>query len=167
MEFSRRISQLLHEDHAETISLIEMLEDMIAKARKNAPDINDAAVKKTLEKSAAMIDHELNHHFSFEEDELFTRLEEAGDASIGEHLREEHAAILPLGENVATLAAQALNESFTQESWAEFRNLAGELIERMLSHIQKEEMSLLPMLEDLLEPEMDMELAEAFELSQQ
>ena len=162
MEFTRRISQLLHEDHAATIALIEAQENMIAAARATPPDANDPKIRETLESTAALIDHEVRHHFTFEEDELFTRLEEAGDVGIGMHLREEHAAILPLGERVGALAAAALEKGFDAASWAEFRNNAGELIERMLAHIQKEEMALLPILDDLLDGETDMELSELF-----
>ena len=63
--------------------------------------------------------------FAFEEDELFTRLAEMGDAEIGEHLRDEHRAILPVGEQVATLARTALSEGFTDQSWPQFKVLAG------------------------------------------
>lgn len=163
MNFSCRIAQLLHEDHRETIGLIEMLEDMVGRARRKTPDANDPTVRKVLEKTAGMIAHETRHHFAFEEDELFTRLEAAGDVGIGAHLREEHSAILPLGERTEALANAALADGFTDASWAEFRTLTGELTERMLAHIQKEEMALLPMLDDLLDPETDMALSMAFD----
>lgn len=162
MDFSRRTAQLLHEDHMGTIALVEALEDMIARARRSVPDTSDATVRATLSKSAEMIERELQSHFAFEEDELFSRLEDAGDVGIGAHLREEHAAILPIGEVVAQAAAKALLEGFSDEEWRSFRDSAGELIERMLSHIQKEEMALLPMLDDLLDAETDMALSEAF-----
>lgn len=162
MDFTSRIAQLIHEDHSETIALIESLEEMVAKARRNTPDVNDPQVSKTLKKAAEMIAHETRGHFHFEENNLFPLLEEAGDVAIGAHLREEHASILPLGERAETLANDALANGFTDESWKEFRNLTGEMTERMLSHIQKEEMALLPLLEDLLDPETDMELSEAF-----
>ena len=162
MNFSSRIAQLIHEDHSETITLIELLEDMVAKAGRKTPDVADDVVSKTLKKTADLIVHETRHHFQFEENRLFPILEEAGDQAIGAHLREEHAAILPLGEQVEALATAALAEGFDDNSWANFRNLTGEMTERMLAHIQKEEMALLPLLEDLLDPETDMELSEAF-----
>ena len=162
MDFSSRIAQLIHEDHSETIALIELLEEMVVKARRKTPDASDPQVSKTLQKTAAMIAHETRGHFNFEETMLFPILEEAGDVAIGAHLREEHASILPLGERVETLASAALTDGFNDASWAEFRNLTGEMTERMLAHIQKEEMALLPLLEDLLDPETDMELSQAF-----
>ena len=166
MDFERRIAQLLHEDHRETIALIEMLEDMIARAKRTTPDVGDASVRTALEKTSELVVQEIRHHFSFEEDELFTRLEAAGDVAIGAHLREEHQAILPLGERVSALAVEALRDGFTGQGWAEFRSLTGELTERLLAHIQKEEMALLPMLDELLDPETDMMLSEAFASTQ-
>ncbi|MFQ5623127.1 MAG: hemerythrin domain-containing protein [Paracoccaceae bacterium] len=166
MEFSRRTAQLLHEDHRDTIAIVEMLEDMIAQTKRATPDVGDGSVRRTLEKTSTMVAHEVSHHFGFEEDELFTRLADAGDVGIGEHLREEHRVILPLGEQVAALAGQALANGFTGQSWAEFRSLAGELAERMLTHIQKEEMALLPMLDELLDPETDMQLSETYASAQ-
>lgn len=162
MSFQRRTAQMLHEDHQATIVVIEALDQLIAKAKRKAPDVNDPTIHRTLKNVAGAIREEISVHFAFEEDELFTRLEEAGDVGIGEHLREEHAAILPLGEQVSTLAAQALETGFTEAAWTDFRAHAAELIERMFAHIQKEEMALLPMLDDLLDSETDMELATAY-----
>jgi len=163
MEFSRRTAQLLHEDHANTIALLEDLDAVIRKAGRRTPDANDAGTRATLSKAASVIDREIRNHFSFEENELFTRLEEAGDVGIGAHLREEHAALLPLGDKVGQGAAEALASGFSDESWKAFRDRAGQLIEMMFAHIQKEEMGLLPAIEDLLDPEEDMELSLGFE----
>lgn len=163
MEFTRRTAQLLHDDHAATIALIEEIDDVLRRAGRAAPDTSGAAIRKTLTRAAAMIEREIRGHFDFEETELFPRLEEAGDVGIGAHLREEHAALLPLGEEIARLAATALAEGFSEDGWKAFRDRAGQLIEMMYAHVQKEEMGLLPALEDLLDPEEDMELAESFE----
>ncbi len=159
MDFTRRTAQLLHEDHQATINVLEALDQMIAKARRKVPDISDPSVLKTLQMAASAIEEETSQHFTFEEEELFTRLEEMGDVGIGQHLRGEHQAMLPLGVAVAQMAREAIENGFDEQTWPPFRNTAGELIERMFAHIQKEEMALLPALEDLLDPETDMELA--------
>jgi len=166
MEFSRRTAQLLHEDHQATMAVIESLEDMLARAKRAVPDVNDPVTRKTLQQAAEIIDQEIGSHFSFEETELFPRLADYGDVGIGLHLTEEHRAMLPVAEQVAHIGREALEGAFTDQSWADFKSLAGELIERMLSHIQKEEMALLPMLDELLDLETDMELAEAYSLNQ-
>lgn len=159
MNFSCRIAQLLHEDHMATIAMIEQLEQMIMAAGRSRPDVNDPAVSRTLKAASASIEHEVESHFTFEENELFTRLAEAGDVGIGEHLRSEHTAMRGLSGQVALAARRALEGGFTDEGWKSFRSLAGQLIERMLAHIQKEEMALLPMLDELLDVETDMLLA--------
>jgi hemerythrin-like domain-containing protein len=165
MEFSRRTAQLLHEDHRATVAMVEALEDLIARSRRGIPDVTEARTREILERTATALEQEIRGHFAFEENELFTRLEEFGDVGIGEHLREEHQAILPLGEEIVASAGAALNDGYTEASWQVFRSRSGELIERMLAHIQKEEMALLPMLDDLLDPETDMQLAEAYSLN--
>jgi hemerythrin-like domain-containing protein len=162
MDFQRRIPQLLHEDHQATIAVIEALDDLLARARKSAPDMTAPDTIRTLTQVANAIREEISSHFAFEENELFTRLEEAGDVGIGMHLREEHKVLLPLGRQVSELAAQALQDGFDPAGWDRFRDLSAELIERMFAHIQKEEMALLPMLDDLLEAQDDMELASAY-----
>ncbi len=162
MTFSRRTAQLLHEDHQETITVIEALDQLIAKSRKKAPDTGDAMVKKAISQAADKLEEEVNRHFDFEETELFTRLEEMGDVGIGVHLREEHRALSPLCHSVAEQARVALQNGFDDATWNEFRTIAAELIERMFAHIQKEEMALVPALEDLLDPETDMELSAAY-----
>jgi hemerythrin-like domain-containing protein len=162
MEFSRRTAQLLHEEHRATIAMIEGLENMIARAKRTAPDVSDPEIRKILEQVNLTIEQDVRSHFAFEEAELFTRLAEFGDSAIGDHLTDEHRAMLPLAEQVATIATASMSSGFSDQSWTEFKGLTGELIERMLAHIQKEEMALLPMLEELLDPETDMELAEIY-----
>ncbi len=162
MSFARRTAQLLHEDHQATIAVVEGLEDLIARARSKTPDTSDPKVRKALENASGTIEEEIGNHFSFEEQELFTRLEEMGDVGIGEHLRSEHEVLLPLGRRVADMARSALTEGFSDDGWSAFRQSAGELIERMFAHIQKEEMALLPMLEEILDDETDMELATSY-----
>lgn len=166
MNFSRRTAQLLHEDHQATVTVIEALEDLIVRAKRKVPDTNDPISRDILQKAAQMIEQEIGSHFSFEEKELFTRLSAMGDVGIGEHLTEEHQAILPVAEKVASLAQDAIKGGFSEQSWALFKSNAGELIERMLAHIQKEEMALLPLVDELLDPETDMELAETYSLNQ-
>ena len=113
MSFSRRTAQLLHEDHQATVAVIESLDQMIAKARKKAPDTSDPAVQKTLRSAGTAIEEEVSQHFAFEENELFTRLEEMGDVGIGEHLRSEHRALLPVGQSLADLSRTALTDGLS------------------------------------------------------
>ena len=61
----------------------------------------------------------------------------------------------PEHQQTLTTATDTGNGSFTQET----RALGLELAERLVSHVQKEEMSLLPALEDILDEGTDHELA--------
>ena len=162
MQFARRTAQLLHEDHRTSLSMIEELEQLLARARRRPPNVNDPSTNEVLSRIAASIEQEVRDHFAFEEEQIFTRLADIGESDIGDHLHEEHQAILPVGERVSTLARQALKDGFTDTSWSEFKMTAGELAERLLAHIQKEEMALLPVLEELLDPETDLELADRY-----
>ncbi len=162
MLLTRRTAQLLHEDHRATMGMIEQLETLIAKAGRGVPDVGDPVTNSFLKRLASAIETEVRDHFAFEENELFTRLSAFGDAEIGQHLSDEHRAILPLGEQVTSLARASLASGFDQQSWHAFKVPAGELIERLLAHIQKEEMALLPMLDELLDAETDFALSESY-----
>lgn len=162
MDFQRGICRMLHEEHRETIEAMDALEDLLARGRRGVPDLDDDATRKLLARLAGMIEDEVRNHFRFEEGELFTRLAAQGDEAIGEHLTEEHNAILPVGERVAEIAREAVANGMGEAEWEEFRALGAELIERMLSHIQKEEMALLPLLEGTLEAGEDLELVTSY-----
>jgi len=67
--------------------------------------------------------------------------------------------ILPLARRLAELARRFREGGLSEELWAEFHALGAELDERLVAHIQKEDMGLLPALDDLLEEETDDRLA--------
>jgi iron-sulfur cluster repair protein YtfE (RIC family) len=64
----------------------------------------------------------------------------------------------PLGLRLAALARAASAAGFDEASWAEFRKTGQELCERLLGHVQKEEMALLPLLEDTMDAETEAKL---------
>jgi iron-sulfur cluster repair protein YtfE (RIC family) len=146
MEFNRRISRRLHEEHAATLALWGRLESVLAAGR------HDAALLKS---AAASLERELDRHFRFEEAELFPRLAEAGESDIGELLREEHETIRAAGIRFIALAKE---DSLSKD----LRTLGLELAERLVSHVQKEEMALLPALDDFIDEETDHELDSAY-----
>jgi iron-sulfur cluster repair protein YtfE (RIC family) len=146
MELNRQISRRLHEEHAATLALWSRLEASLA-ANKAEPAL--------LRSAAAALHDELERHFAFEEDELFPRLAAAGEADIGALLAEEHAAIREAGREFIALVKNGTAD-------ARLRPLGLELAERLIAHVQKEEMSLLPSLDDLLDEESDGELTLAY-----
>lgn len=146
MEFERAISRRLHEEHGATLALWGRVEQSLA---SGAPD---AALMR---EAAAALAGEIERHFEFEEAQLFPRLAAAGEGDIAELLTEEHAAIRAAAARFLALAPR-------DPPPAALRPLAFELAERLVSHVQKEEMSLLPALDDLLDEAADRELQLAY-----
>lgn len=153
MFYSRQTSLRLHEEHLATIQLWGRLEQSIA-ARVPEDEL-DALLRNC---SAALAD-EVTRHFEFEEKELFTRLAQAGDRDIAELLAEEHETIRSAARALRELLALPQRDAAARQ---QLRTLALELAERLVAHVQKEEMALLPALEDLIDEETDRELALAY-----
>jgi hemerythrin-like domain-containing protein len=162
MNFTNRISQVLHEEHRATIALMERLEQLVARHRAKAPDRDDRIVAQLLSDLSTGVQAEVERHFDFEEGQLFPYLEAAGDDAIGAHLASEHEAMRPLGLQLAGLAREASSQGFDQARWDEFRRIGLELCERMLAHVQKEEMALLPLLDEVMDPESEARLYESY-----
>ena len=159
--FSNRISQTLHDEHRATVALMERLNRLIASNRRSPPNMKDAAVAQFLRDLAGGVEAETNRHFDFEEQHLFTYLQ-SGDEAIGAHLTDEHSAMRPLGQRLSALARAAEAGGFDNASWEEFRRLGMELCERMLAHVQKEEMALLPLIEDAMDSDTETQLYDAY-----
>ena len=149
MELSRHISRRLHEEHEATLALWSRLEASLAANKADAALVRSAA---------AALAQELDRHFAFEESELFPRLAAGGEGDIGELLAEEHAVIREAGRAFIALAKDAPADP-------KLRALGLELAERLVAHVQKEEMSLLPALEDLLDEDADRELISNYTMS--
>lgn len=160
--FTNRISQTFHEEHRATIALVERLEQLMARHRRGLPDTKDRAITQLLSDLSAGVEAEVERHFAFEEKRLFTYLAEIGDTEISGHLTDEHNAMRPLGRRVALIARDASARGFSEESWTEFCRLGQELAERMLAHIQKEEMALLPLLDEMIDAEADTQLCQDY-----
>lgn len=163
MNYTNRVSQTLHDEHRATIALMERLEQLLARHRHgNPPDTADNATARLLGDLATAIEAEIERHFDFEEHHLFSYLEAMGDEAIGEHLTAEHHALRSLGQRLAALARDANSASFNEKSWNDFRRVGNEFCERILAHVQKEEMALLPILEESMDAEAEAKLYEAY-----
>jgi hemerythrin-like domain-containing protein len=156
MEFNRHISRRLHEEHEATLALWGRLEQALATRGSKPPTEDDLRLVRDC---AAQIADEVRRHFAFEEADLFPLLAASGEGDIAELLAEEHATIRAAAQRFGELARPG---GEGQAKWPELRALALELAERLVSHVQKEEMSLLPSLEDLLDEETDRELAGSY-----
>lgn len=164
MNFRNRVCQKLCEEHAAVQALLERLMQTIARHRDSAPDVKDPLVAKLLNDLAVELPGEVERHFAFEEAELFSYLAEAGNQGIGRHLTYEHSIIRPIGTALVKLIGEIRAQGFDAARWAEFRNLGQNLADTLGPHAQKEDMALLPMLEDAMDEEKENELYEKYVL---
>jgi len=160
MELQRHVCRTLHDDHAATIALLERLEVLLGRHNeRRPPDGGDATVARLMKDIIFIVETEVGSHFAFEEEFVFPILASAGDREMTELLVAEHGAILPLARRLVELAKSGRDAAFAADAWSEFHRTGAELIERLVSHIQKEEMGLLPALDDLLDDSADAALA--------
>jgi hemerythrin-like domain-containing protein len=163
MSFTNRINQQLHDEHMAVVTLLARIEHLVARHRRDdPPKINDGNTTPLLSDFFTAVETEIQHHFAFEESHLFTYLEAIGEGGLGAHLTEEHRVILPIGMQLAKLARAAATQGFDQASWNEFRPLAQEFYQLLLSHVQKEEMGLLPLLEENIDADADARFFQAY-----
>jgi hemerythrin-like domain-containing protein len=163
MSFTNRISQTLHDEHGATVALMERLEQLLARGRRaGPPDTRDSTVARLLSDLSTGMEAEVDRHFAFEENHLFTYLEAMGDGGIGAHLTSEHVAMRPIAVRVAAIARAATAKGFAPAEWEEFMRLGQELGDRMLAHVQKEEMALLPVIEETMDAETEARLYQEY-----
>jgi hemerythrin-like domain-containing protein len=155
MMLFRQIPRALDEEHRAALALFERLDRALARRDAGAAEITELAAPLVRH-----LDHEVGRHFDFEEQQLFTRLAQFGDTGIVTVLTDEHEAIRAVAEELLPLARDAAAGRLAD--LPAFKRLAFELVERQVSHIQKETMALLPMLDDLLDDDTDRELALAY-----
>ncbi len=160
--FTNRVCQTLHDEHLATIRLVERLGALLDRCRRAPPERADGLATQLLRDIPPAMESEVTRHFDFEEAHLFGYLAGTGDAAIGAHLTAEHEAIRPLGRELGALARAAAADGFEARSWQAFQRVAGELCDRLLVHVQKEEMVLLPLLEESLDPAADAALHESY-----
>ncbi len=160
MEMQRHVCRSLHDDHVATLALLGRLEALLGRhARTSAPAAGDPAVARLLKDLITAVETEIGVHFAFEEEFAFPLLAAANDREMVELLLSEHGAILPLARRLVALAKHARDAGFTAESWSEFHATGAELIERLVSHVDKEEMGFLPALDEALDESADGQLA--------
>lgn len=166
MEPTRQITRILHEEHLTTLDALNRLDSLLGdNAPKSIPDAHDPSIAPLLGELTTTVGGDVSTHFAFEEKEIFPRLAQFGDEGISTFLEEEHQTMLPIGQRLADLASVARSQGFDAHSWPEFHRLGNEFVERMMSHIQKEEMGMLPVLDDLLDEDSDAELANQYLMS--
>jgi hemerythrin-like domain-containing protein len=162
MNSTRHTARALHEEHRANLELLGRVELAMGRTSRTALRSAAAPGSELLRLVAALehqVAHDVERHFVFEETELFSRMAASGDGRIAALLAEEHAAIRDVAAELLPMARAVAAGALDDAGWAALAGSALELVERQVSHIQKEEMALLPMLEDLLDDETDRRLA--------
>jgi hemerythrin-like domain-containing protein len=154
---SSQVGRILDEEHRSNIALLGKLEQALGRAPRFDPGLAGL-----IGQFVRALEHDVDRHFQFEEDELFPRMTDAGDGGMATLLTEEHAAIREVAAELLPLARMAAAGAIGDDDWSALRRNALELVERQVAHIQKETMALLPLLDDLLEEADDRELAFAY-----
>lgn len=161
MNADRQTSQLLQREHRANLELLGRVEQALARAPRHDAG-RDADLVKLVRALGDQLAQEVERHFEFEERELFVRMADAGEGDIAALLAEEHEAIRAVAADLAPLVARVRAGALDDAGWDALKRLALELVERQVAHIQKEEMALLPLLDDLLDDETDQQLAFAY-----
>jgi hemerythrin-like domain-containing protein len=162
--FRNRVCQKLYEEHAAVQQLLQRVEQSVAGHRNQVPDAKDPVIAKLMTDLANELPGEVERHFDFEEAELFSFLAEEGNVGIGQHLTYEHGIIRPIGAALVNLIKVARAKGFDAERWADFRKLGQNLAMTLGPHAHKEDMALLPMLEDAMDESKEAELYEKYVL---
>jgi hemerythrin-like domain-containing protein len=154
---SSQVSRILDEEHRNNIALLGKVEQALGRAPRF-----EAGVAGLIGQFVRALEHDVDRHFRFEEEQLFPRMADAGDGGMAALLTEEHAAIREVAAELLPLARMAAAGAIDEANWSALRRNALELVERQVAHIQKETMALLPLLDDLLDEADDRELAFAY-----
>ena len=122
IKISSEVARMLHQEHLDTLAAMNTLEEMIdSRFRDRPPDVSRESARQQVGALIAAVDHDLYHHFQFEERDLFPILDQAGVGDMTAMLIQEHDAIRPLAARLRSVAVRALQGAFDKTTWREFR----------------------------------------------
>lgn len=158
MTFNRQVSRALDDEHRANLELLGRVEQAFARAPRSGA-AREPGLAKLAGSFARHVEHDVGRHFDFEERELFSRMEAAGEGDIASLLKEEHDAIRAVAAELLPLARAAAAGDLDDAGWDALKRGVLEMVERQIAHIQKETMALLPLVDDLLDEDIDRDLA--------
>lgn len=164
MDFNSQICRRLHEEHAAVFELCRRIDQAFSR-QTQMPSADDPAWSALLRKIELAMEHEVWRHFLFEERSLWPLLDGSGDGDLARLLDEEHEVIRDVAETLTAGITQGLAGDLDPARWQTLKTAALEFSERLVSHAQKEDLSLLPVLDNLLTPEQDSEMFGAYAMS--
>lgn len=160
MGFARQVTQMFHEEHVASGGMLERFQALLHSRPEGPPakGVDDPEFDRILRDFEALVTGELLTHFKFEEDRLFPLLAEAGEGDMGVLLAEEHITALSVIEVLIALCRSARSGDMSAEDWQNMRRRGLEFVELMEGHIQKEDMGMLPALDNVIDETRDAEL---------
>lgn len=158
MQLRRQTSRTLHDEHVAVLALLDRFEQALLPLGSAPPGPDDGAWSLLLAQLRTALEHEITRHFALEEEQLFPRLREYGDGDLADLLLEEHAAIRDVAGTLLELIARAAQRELDPSSWQMFRVRGLELVERLGSHARKEQDALVPVVDEMLDEQADMEI---------
>jgi hemerythrin-like domain-containing protein len=158
MNFRCQVNHALDNEHRATLDLLGRVEQAFVRAPRS-PVAHDPELSRLAASLASHIEQDVGRHFEFEERDLFPRLEAAGEGDIVGLLMEEHHAIREVAAELLPLARAAAARALEGSESDALRRAILEIAERLAAHIQKETVSLMPVLDDLLDDATDREIA--------
>ena len=166
MEFTHAISRIMHEEHMAVLALLDKIENLLTtNMGAEPPHATSGDTRQLLGTMKAEINTEIKLHFAFEEEHLFPMFEDAGAGDMNAILINEHRILMPLGLGLAELAGQATSEGFSDKTWSEFKTSSGQFIDGLRSHVAKEEMGMVPLLDDIIDEDRDGELVAVYKFT--
>ena len=153
------LGEVLHEEHFRILVPICGLENRITGRRASEPlDPRNEEDRNLLDDLVSSLEQVIQHNV-FEETTLFPLLCDHGEDELAELLVQEHVVIGPLARRLSGLAAELSAHGTSPARWAEFRDVARDLVSLTPLHLQKEELSVVQRLDAFLDTETDHRLA--------
>ena len=157
-DLRRQTSRQLHEEHLHVIGLLDRLALAAARLGGAPPAQDDALWSQLLPQLAGTLQHEVTRHFDLEEQKLFPLLREQGHGDLADLLFEEHEVIRAVARPLLDVVARARAGSLDAAGWKSLRLLALELVDRLGSHARMEQDALVPVVEEILDDNTDLEI---------
>ena len=158
MVLRRQTSRQLHEEHVHVLGLLEKLGAAATRLGGTPPAPADQTWGQLLAQLANALQHEVTRHFDLEEKSLFPLLRDNGHGDLAELLHEEHQVIREVARPLLELVARARTGSLDGAGWKSMRLLMLELVDRLGAHARMEEDALVPVVDEILDEDTDMEI---------
>jgi hemerythrin-like domain-containing protein len=157
-DLKRQTSRKLYEEHVAVIGLLGRFEGALARLRDEPPAADDPVWSTLLAQLDTALQYEITRHFDLEETQLFPLLRAGGEGDLAGLLFEEHESIRAVATPLIKLIKRARTGLLEAEGWQALKVSGLEMAERLGSHAEKEQGALLPVVDELLDEETDMEI---------